>query len=139
MLQWFDIDKDWGEVRKSIMFLPKKEDKRCIYQNGKVQYCYVLIYQELQPQETKLLSLTNVIPFKTNSQYSLKLTESSNLIYQTERFTSSHFILANTGRNHISIPLIWWGKWNCQLVEQQQSLDPFFSFQFAAGLLTSNL
>ena len=21
MLQWFDIDKDWGEVRKSIMFL----------------------------------------------------------------------------------------------------------------------
>ena len=27
MLQWFDIDKDWGEVRKSIMFLPKKEDK----------------------------------------------------------------------------------------------------------------
>lgn len=31
MLQWFDIDKDWGEVRKSIMFLPKKKKIKGVY------------------------------------------------------------------------------------------------------------
>ena len=35
MLQWFDIDKDWGEVRKSIMFLPKKKIKGVYIKTGK--------------------------------------------------------------------------------------------------------
>ena len=108
MLQWFDIDKDWGAVRKSIIFCQKKNDMYISKRESLVLLCFDI--PRVKPQETKLLSQTNVIPFRTDFQYSLKLTESSNLIYQTERFTSSHFILANTGRNHISIPLIWWGK-----------------------------
>ena len=42
MLQWFDIDKDWGEVRKSIECFCQKitEEEVYIYQNVKVEYWF---------------------------------------------------------------------------------------------------